>query len=55
MGKNNQLKIINCVNCTKFCQNGDKAKIDELIKKIKKQGFKKIDFSCDLLKTLIKK
>jgi len=50
MAENNKTKTITCAICTKFCQNGNEKKLDDLIKKTKEEGFEKIIFLCDFLK-----
>ena len=50
MAENNKTKIITCTICTKFCQNRDGEKLDDLIKKTKEEGFKPV-FPCSFLKS----
>jgi len=49
MAGNNRERIITCPICTKFCQNGDENKLNDLIKRIRAEGLKPIS-SCDFLK-----
>ena len=50
IGGNKKVKVINCAVCAKFCQNKDKESLENLIKKIREEGFKPV-FSCDFLKS----
>lgn len=49
MTGDNKVRVITCVICTKFCQNRDEERLNNLIRGIKEEGFEPI-FSCNFLK-----
>ena len=40
-------KKISCVNCTKYCQNNDTAKLINMIINLKEEGYEKLIVSCE--------
>lgn len=51
----NNVKIINCVNCPKFCQKEDFNKLRRLLDKLKVQGHEEVKFNCEAGQQIIKK